>query len=942
MRSTRFAVRGLAVVTALTLALAACDDDEVTPPPEIEVTVAPENPTMSVGDQVTFNAIVKGTTNQSVTWESNNSEVASINATSGVVTANKAGTAVIIATSVADPTAKGQTTVTVNPPPAIEVTVAPATATVQVGQTVPLTAIVSNSTNQAVTWSSRTPSVATVDASGVVTGVSAGTAVIEAKAQADPSAPPGLATITVLPEVPVTVVIQDIQIAGASANRNNLAGQVEVVVEFDAPAGSNVSKLEVLVDGDAVCSQNIGSGEASLGDDAEAQATFVCSILTDEYNPETGAPKFLNGEHEISARISTPAGSVRAEAGETVKFNNADAWVVNVAPAKGPAADDNGAAWYGGNVVVTGVPVVYSGRTVTSVGFEFFGVAKAGTANEDGPGFSATYSATADIPGENVGDIDAEAIIASAFYEGGQAASTLVREWQVNGTTVVDDPADAFELRLDNLAPIPGTFELTDASAAGTLLENLCCSNDWVGAAYVFADGKDGEDDTGVGIEDVVFYWGQASQTNAQIKAAGQVVETGADIPETQTNDKVTVIAVITDRLGNEAIVRIANDDIGIDHGAPELGDPDAASPEDGEIFTAVMDRTWTFDTRSDTLSGFDLPNLGFATVLKNFAPSGANCVVGGFASGACTPEVVSDAVQVLAADGEAYFTMNYSLRDQAGNTTAAEARTILVDATGPTFSGAPVFPSTLTGGAAATFGIATIEDNVDLDAFDVNFVFGGGGPLPMGPWKVVGDGFGGDLVTKVTNQTYEVSHFIRSVQDTDAAGAPAGAPIAPTAIRFRARDVAGNIAASTDFNFAGGVVPAGEAAATYAPELAKLEIDVEDGSICDIEADGACGAVPQSTTVSAILTGTTGKLTNPYSRMWFFRVDQNTGEVEFIGEATAANQEDDGSVRTFTYRITLNGKGLGVQNGMDMFAVAVTSDGDALVSQGVQIDIVP
>src|SRR5690606_39577859 len=88
-------------------------------------------------------------------------------------------------------------------------------------------------------------------------------------------------------------------------------------------------------------------------------------------------------------------------------------------------------------------------------------------------------------------------------------------------------------------------------------------------------------------------------------------------------------------------------------------------------------------------------------------------------------------------------FTMNYSLRDQAGNTTAAEARTILVDATGPTFSGAPVFPSTLTGGAAATFGIATIEDNVDLDAFDVNFVFGGGGPLPMGPWKVVGDGFG-------------------------------------------------------------------------------------------------------------------------------------------------------------------------------------------------------
>src|SRR5690606_10754981 len=85
MRSTRFAVRGLAVVTALTLALAACDDDEVTPPPEIEVTVAPENPTMSVGDQVTFNEIEKGTTNQNVTWEANNSEVASITITKSVV-----------------------------------------------------------------------------------------------------------------------------------------------------------------------------------------------------------------------------------------------------------------------------------------------------------------------------------------------------------------------------------------------------------------------------------------------------------------------------------------------------------------------------------------------------------------------------------------------------------------------------------------------------------------------------------------------------------------------------------------------------------------------------------------------------------------------------------------------------------------------------------------
>src|SRR5690606_15543281 len=125
-----------------------------------------------------------------------------------------------------------------------------------------------------------------------------------------------------------------------------------------------------------------------------------------------------------------------------------------------------------------------------------------------------------------------------------------------------------------------------------------------------------------------------------QIKAAGQVVETGADIPETQTNTAVTVIAVITDRLGNEKIVRIANNDIGVDHGAPELGDP--TGPEDGDIFNTVADRTWTFDSRSDTLSGFSLPDMGIAAVLRNFTPSAANCVVGVYnaAANVCVPVV--------------------------------------------------------------------------------------------------------------------------------------------------------------------------------------------------------------------------------------------------------------------------------------------------------------
>ena len=95
----------------------------------------------------------------------------------------------------------------------------------------------------------------------------------------------------------------------------------------------------------------------------------------------------------------------------------------------------------------------------------------------------------------------------------------LVRERQVNGTTVVDDPADAFSSG-STTWPIPGTFELTGCFGRGHSARESLLLERLVGAAYVFADGKDGEDDTGVGTRT----WcstSQASQTNAQIMAAG-------------------------------------------------------------------------------------------------------------------------------------------------------------------------------------------------------------------------------------------------------------------------------------------------------------------------------------------------------------------------------------------------------------------------------------
>jgi hypothetical protein len=77
------------------------------------------------------------------------------------------------------------------------VTVAPTTASIAVAATRQMTATVApGGASQAVTWTSATPSVATVNSSGLVTGVAAGTSVITATSVAD-GTKTGTATITV-------------------------------------------------------------------------------------------------------------------------------------------------------------------------------------------------------------------------------------------------------------------------------------------------------------------------------------------------------------------------------------------------------------------------------------------------------------------------------------------------------------------------------------------------------------------------------------------------------------------------------------------------------------------------------------------------------------------------------------------------------------------------
>ena len=154
---------------------------------------------LTEGDTETLTATVEPSdaTNKNVTWSTSDASIATV--TDGVVTAVAPGTATITVTTV-DQSKTATCTVTVTVP-VTGVTLNKTRTSLYVGDTETLTATVApdNATNQAVTWTSSNPSVATVK-NGVVTAVAPGIAVITATTQDGNHT--AACAVTVRPDVP--------------------------------------------------------------------------------------------------------------------------------------------------------------------------------------------------------------------------------------------------------------------------------------------------------------------------------------------------------------------------------------------------------------------------------------------------------------------------------------------------------------------------------------------------------------------------------------------------------------------------------------------------------------------------------------------------------------------------------------------------------------------
>jgi uncharacterized protein YjdB len=183
------------------------------PPPVATVTVTPPSVSMGIGATSQLTATPRDANGvplvgRVVTWNSSNNAVATVSP-DGLVTGVSVGVVVITATSEGQSgTASAEVTGAPPPAPVASVTMSPSSVSIEVGATAQITATPRDAqgnplAGRVVTWSSSNPSIASVSASGLITGVTVGNTTVTATSEGIS----GTVSVTVTPKPVVSVNI---------------------------------------------------------------------------------------------------------------------------------------------------------------------------------------------------------------------------------------------------------------------------------------------------------------------------------------------------------------------------------------------------------------------------------------------------------------------------------------------------------------------------------------------------------------------------------------------------------------------------------------------------------------------------------------------------------------------------------------------------------------
>jgi uncharacterized protein YjdB len=331
---------------------AAVNAIEVGLTPLTSVAVNPSNASVGVGDTTRLSATILPAiaTNQKVVWSSSNTSVVSVDGT-GLVTGVSPGTATItVTTNEGQKTASSTVTAANIAVSGVTVT---STASVGVNNSTTLVAAVqpANATNKTLTWSTSDAGIVSVSQSGVLTGVSPGTATVTVTTQDGAKTANSVVTVSnvlitsvTLNKPSATVGVGDttsIKAAIAPANASNKT----VVWSSSNPSVATVNATGI-VTAVAVGSATINATAQDAGGVSSGSAVTIvsagsCGILTNN-GFESGFVNWIRNPNAAAATTSTSAQSGLKSAVITA---------------------DQGAINYGKTIPVTG------GREIT---FEFW------------------------------------------------------------------------------------------------------------------------------------------------------------------------------------------------------------------------------------------------------------------------------------------------------------------------------------------------------------------------------------------------------------------------------------------------------------------------------------------------------------------------------------------------------------------------------------------
>lgn len=353
--------RGVAILSLATLGLAACESKAVTPPVVLPVSVvlSPTSVDLDVFQTASLVAVVLNSTNQSVTFASSNTLIATVSP-AGLITAVAPGSATITVTSAADVTAKAAAIVNVRAR-VINISVAPAAATIAIGGTQQLQATVSGTgiSNFGVRWATLSSAV-TVSATGLVTGVSAGTAVVQAISLAD-SAFRANAVITVNPNAPVAVTVTPSQATVTAGQTLQLVPTVTGTTNTAVTYGTSDATVATVSTTGLVTTLKAGTAVITVTSSADPSKSALATITVQAGPTVAVTISPSNASTSIGGTVQFTA-SVTGSSNTAVTYTSSNAAIATVNSTTGVAT---GVA--AGSTVITATSSADATKTATAV-----------------------------------------------------------------------------------------------------------------------------------------------------------------------------------------------------------------------------------------------------------------------------------------------------------------------------------------------------------------------------------------------------------------------------------------------------------------------------------------------------------------------------------------------------------------------------------------------